>query len=62
MQLENFNPAWRQLKLLNAMQHVGANEILAIIEDAENTDSPKFPRVLFTLVMFVVVTVFCQGG
>lgn len=62
MQLNNFNSAWRQLKLLNSMQQIESKDILAIIDSSENTDRIKLQRILINLVMFVVVTIFCQGG
>lgn len=62
MQLDHFNSAWRQFKLLNGMAHIESREILLIIENAENPDVSKWQRVLFSLVMFAVVTIFCQGG
>lgn len=62
MQLNNFNSAWRQLKLLNSMQQIESKDILAIIDSSENTDRIKLQRVLINVVIFVVVTFFCQGG
>lgn len=61
MQLDDFNSAWKQLKLLNAMQHIESKEILSII-DAENTGRVKLQSVLFNLVMFTAITISCQGG
>lgn len=62
MQLNKFDSAWNQLKCLNAMQHIGAQEILSIIESPENTDRSKLQRVLINAIVFVVITMFCQGG
>jgi hypothetical protein len=62
MQLNNLSSAWKQRKLLNAMSPLESKEILSIIENAENSSSTKLQRAIFTLVMFVALTIFCQGG
>ena len=62
MQLNDLKPAWKQLKLLNAMNHIESNEILSIIERRENTNKTKLQRVLLNIIMFIVITIFCQGG
>lgn len=62
MQLKDLKPAWKQLKLLNAMHHIESKEILLIIENAEKTNKTKLQRVVFNTVMFIVITIFCQGG
>lgn len=62
MQLNKFDSAWNQLKCLSAMQHIDAQEILAIIENPEHTDRSKLQRVLINAIVFVVITMFCQGG
>jgi len=62
MRLNNLKPAWDQLKILNAMPQIESAEILSIIEGAENAGKNKLQRMLFSLVMFIVITIFCQGG
>ncbi len=62
MQLDNFNSAWEQFKLLNSMQPVRSNEILSIIDGAETANTITLQRVVFNLVMFIAITIFCQGG
>ena len=62
MPLNDLKPAWKQLKLLNAMQHIESKEILSIIENPENTNKTKLQRVLLNIIMFIVITIFCQGG
>ncbi len=62
MRLNNLKPAWKQLKVLNAMGQMGSEEILSIIVDSETTDKSKLQRELFNLVMFIFITIFCQGG
>ncbi len=60
MQLNDFESAWKQLKLSNAMHHIESKEILSIIEVAENVKRTKL--VLLNLSMFIIITFFCQGG
>jgi len=62
MQLDNLDSAWKQLKLLNAMHPIASKEILSIIENDEHADGTKTQRVLACLVVFMVITIFCQGG
>lgn len=62
MQLNNFNSAWKQLKLLNAMQQIESEEILSIIERSEKTNRSKLRTVALTLGVFIVITFFFQGG
>lgn len=62
MQLNNLKPAWKQLKLFDAMQHIESKEILSIIENSKNTNKAKSLRVVFNLVLFAIITIFCQGG
>jgi hypothetical protein len=62
MHLNNLKQAWKQLKIMNAIQLIESNEILSIIEKQENMNNIKFQRYLFGLVMFIVITIFCQGG
>jgi hypothetical protein len=60
MQLNNLESAWKQLKLSNAMQPIEPKEILAIIEMTEQVNRTKL--VLLNLVMFIMITICCQGG
>ena len=62
MQLNDLKPAWKQLKLLNALNTIESNEILSIIESRENMNKTKLQRVLLNIVIFIVITIFCQGG
>lgn len=62
MQLSNFNSAWKQLKLLNAMQEIESEEILSIIEHSEKNNRSKLRTVALTLGVFIVITFFFQGG
>jgi len=62
MQLNNLKPAWKQLKLLNAMQHIDSKEILSMIERTEKTNKTNLQRVVLNTIMFIIITIFCQGG
>lgn len=62
MQLDDLKPAWQRLKLMNTLHPLDATEILSIIEHSESRDINKLQRVLYTVVMFVVIAIFCQGG
>lgn len=62
MRLNNLKPAWKQLKILNAMQPMESEEILSIIEGSENVDKTKLKRILLDLAMFIAITIFFQGG
>ncbi len=61
MHLNNLKLAWEQLKIMNALQLIESNEILSIIEKPENMNI-KLQRFLFGLVMFIFITIICQGG
>jgi hypothetical protein len=62
MELNNLKPAWKQLKLMNAIQQIDSNEILSIIEKPGSLNNIKLQRFLFGLVIFIFITIFCQGG
>jgi hypothetical protein len=42
------------------MQHMESKEILSIIEIAENVNRTKL--ILLNMVMFIMITIFCQAG
>ncbi len=62
MNLDNLKPAWRQFKLFNSMQSVDQNEILSIIERAERQTTSRLPIFVINTIMFIMLTVSCQGG
>jgi hypothetical protein len=62
MQLNNLKLAWKQLKIMNAIQLTESNEILSIIEKPETMNNIKLQRLLFGLVIFIFITIVCQGG
>lgn len=62
MQLKNLESAWRQLKLMNSMDHIESSELLAIIENPSNVNTGKLQRLVFNMIMFVVLTIVCQSG
>ena len=62
MHLDNLKTTWKQMKIINAIQLIESNEILSIIEEPENLNRAKKQRILFGLVIFFLITLFCQGG
>ena len=62
MNLNNLKPAWRQFRLLNSMQSIDKDEILFIIERAEEMSISKIHKYMINSIMFTVVTICCQGG
>ncbi len=62
MNLNNLRPAWRQFRSLNALDRIGEAEILDIIACQENLATSRLPRLLFNTVMFIMLTLCCQGG
>lgn len=62
MNLDNLKPAWQQFRLLNAMESIDKNEILFIIEQAQDLGVSKTHPVLINFIMFAVFSICCQGG
>ncbi len=62
MQLNDFIPAWRQIKLGHSFPGIASDEIFDIIDKNENKRTLKVKRVLLNVLMFVVITIICQGG
>ena len=62
MQLKDLKTAWKQIQLLNAMHPVGSKEILSIIEATEVTYKVKIQQALLNMMIFIMLTISCQGG
>jgi hypothetical protein len=62
MNLNNLKPAWRQFRLLNAMPSMDKEEILSIIERAEEMSVSKIHKGPINAILFTVLTICCQGG
>ena len=62
MNLNNLKPAWQQFRLLNSMQSMNREEILLIIERAEDMSISKIHRYLINSIMFTVLILCCQAG
>lgn len=62
MHLNNLKPAWKQLKIINAIPSIESEEILSIIEQADGVNKAQSPSLLFDLAMFIFITFICQGG
>jgi len=62
MNLNNLKPAWQQYRLLNSMQSVEKEEILFMIEQAEDMSINKLHRFFTNTAMFMLLTICIQGG
>lgn len=62
MNLNNLKPAWRQFVLFNSMQPIDQKEILFIIERADRQTMRRLPGFMTNTMMFMVLTICCQGG
>jgi hypothetical protein len=62
MNLDNLKPAWQQFRLLNSMQPMAQEEIIFIINRAEDMSASKIHRFLMGSVMFIILAVCFQGG
>lgn len=62
MKLNDFKSAWKQQKLLNALQYIDSKEILAIIDRPENVSNNRQRLVVLNTIMFIVLIICCQGG
>jgi hypothetical protein len=62
MHLDNLKAAWQQFRLLNSMQSMDQGEILLILENAERMSTKQSGRLLMHSVLFIVITLCCQGG
>lgn len=62
MHLDNLKAAWQQFRLVNSMKNMDQSEILLILENAERMSTKKSGRLLMHSVLFIVITLCCQGG
>lgn len=62
MRLDKLKSAWSHHKFLQSVQPLEADEILAIIEYPESLNKSRAQRFLFNLMVFLVLTIFCQSG
>ena len=62
MKLDNLKPAWRQYRLMNALQPIQEKEILSIIEHADPMVTTKSYRMIINMALFIALIIFCQGG
>jgi hypothetical protein len=62
MNLNNLKPAWRQYLLFNSMEPVDQKEILFIIEQADRQTISRLPGSMASTIMFIILTICCQGG
>ncbi len=57
-----YKQAWKQEKILNAIEYIDSNDILSIIEESDNVKNFNFKRICYGLFVFILLTFFCQGG
>ncbi len=62
MKLNDLKPAWQQRKLSHALSEIDAHEILSIIDSPPVAKKAQLPRLLFNLLLFIAITLVCQGG
>ncbi len=62
MLINNLKQAWKQQKILNSIEYIDSNEILSIIEEPQNVKNFTLKRFCYGLVVFILLTFFCQGG
>lgn len=62
MNLNNLKPAWQKFRLLNSMQRMDQEEILFMLESAEDIAVRKINRFPMHIVVFTVLTLCCHGG
>lgn len=62
MNLDNLKPAWRIYKLLTVVRPTDQEEILLILERAEGVTISRTNRFVIHSLMFIVITLCCQGG
>ena len=61
MNLNNLKPAWQQFRFLNSMPSIEKDEILFIIERAQEVRNNTH-RYLINTLMCTVLIISCQGG
>ena len=62
MHLNNLKPAWKQMKIMNAIPQIESDEILSIIEQAGSSYNIKSQQLFFHVLMLIFITFACQGG
>jgi hypothetical protein len=62
MNLDELKPAWRQFILFSSMRPIDQKEILSIIEQRDVQATRRLPGVIVNIMLFLLLTVSCQGG
>jgi hypothetical protein len=63
MNLNDLKPAWKQFRILNSIEAIDEKEILFIIEEADRRPAlGRLPVFLTNTVLFIMLTICCQGG
>ena len=59
MHLSNLKNAWKQVKFMNALEPMAADDVLSVIEASENV---KLQAFLLRLTIFALIAFSCQAG
>ncbi|OEK04866.1 hypothetical protein BFP71_15620 [Roseivirga misakiensis] len=62
MLLNDLKPAWKRLKVINSLQPIDSNDILAIIELPQQANKNKLQGLAINVAMFIIIAICCQGG
>lgn len=62
MELDNFKPTWRIMKIQQSQRCIQREEILSIIEVKEKAFRFTVQKLLANSMLLVVIMLCCQGG
>lgn len=62
MQIKDLKTAWKQLQVVNDLQPLETDEILLLLDKNESLSKLRTQRVFAQIIVFVVLTILCQGG
>ena len=61
MNLEDLKSSWKQHKIAQGLRPIQASELLLLTQEA-SPKSTKSQRILVNVVLFLIITLFIQGG
>ena len=62
MNLNNLQAAWRQFQVANSLQQMNHHDVLSMLESYPDKSGSRVKILLFHSVLFIVLTIICQGG
>jgi len=62
MNLDHLKSSWKHYKLINSLQPPGNIEALIALEELGKSRRVGFQRILINLMLFLMLTIFIQGG